>query len=57
MKSLLLTFDVVKDEGSKLRAALKFANACGAFTTTKKGVIPALPNETQALTLLKGARN
>ncbi|XP_074564762.1 fructokinase-1-like [Curcuma longa] len=37
----------------KLKEALKFANACGAITTTKKGAIPALPNEAEALELLK----
>ncbi|GLT34583.1 hypothetical protein SLA2020_090910 [Shorea laevis] len=46
---------VLEDE-SKLREALKFANACGAITTTKKGAIPALPAEADALTLLKGAK-
>ncbi|XP_042439611.1 fructokinase-1-like [Zingiber officinale] len=38
----------------KLKEALKFANACGAITTTKKGAIPALPNEAEVLKLLKG---
>ncbi|KAG6502928.1 probable fructokinase-1 [Zingiber officinale] len=37
----------------KLREVLRFANACGAITTTKKGAIPALPNKTEALELLK----
>ncbi|XP_042456815.1 fructokinase-1-like [Zingiber officinale] len=37
----------------KLREVLKFSNACGAITTTKKGAIPALPNEAEALELLK----
>ena len=32
---------------------LRFANACGAITTTKKGAIPALPSEYDALSLLK----
>ncbi|KAG6663896.1 probable fructokinase-4 [Carya illinoinensis] len=39
----------------RLRHVLKFANACGAITTTKKGAIPALPTETEVLGLLKGA--
>lgn len=43
----------MQDE-QKLRGVLKFANACGAITTTKKGAIPALPNEAEALTLFKG---
>ncbi|XP_074589062.1 fructokinase-1-like [Curcuma longa] len=37
----------------KLRELLKFSNACGAITTTKKGAIPALPNPAEALELLK----
>lgn len=45
---------VLEDE-TKLRVVLKFANACGAITTTKKGAIPALPNESEVLSLLKGA--
>lgn len=34
---------------------LKFANACGAITTTKKGAIPALPKEEDALKLINAA--
>ncbi|KAH9727561.1 putative fructokinase-4 [Citrus sinensis] len=45
---------VLEDE-TRLREILKFANACGAITTTKKGAIPALPTESEALNLLKGA--
>ncbi|XP_077226658.1 fructokinase-2-like [Tasmannia lanceolata] len=45
---------VIEDEG-RLREVLKFANACGAITTTKKGAIPALPNEAEVLKLLHGA--
>ncbi|CAN6580456.1 unnamed protein product [Malus baccata var. baccata] len=41
---------ILEDE-KRLREVLKFANACGAVTTTKKGAIPALPNESEALTL------
>ncbi|XP_061357542.1 probable fructokinase-4 [Gastrolobium bilobum] len=37
-----------------LREVLKFANACGAITTTKKGAIPALPTEADVLNLIKG---
>ncbi|KAH9613948.1 hypothetical protein KSS87_016662 [Heliosperma pusillum] len=33
---------IIEDE-PRLRQAVKFANACGAITTTKKGAIPALP--------------
>ena len=36
----------------KLREVLRFANACGAITTTKKGAIPAMPNEEEALKFL-----
>ncbi|EMS55548.1 hypothetical protein TRIUR3_16916 [Triticum urartu] len=30
---------------TKLEGAIKFANACGAITATKKGAIPSLPKE------------
>ncbi|EXB88920.1 hypothetical protein L484_003616 [Morus notabilis] len=42
---------IIEDE-ARLRAVLKFANACGAITTTKKGAIPALPTETEVLSLV-----
>ncbi len=45
---------VLEDE-TRLREILKFANACGAITTTKKGAIPALPTEADVLTLVHGA--
>ncbi|ONK57828.1 uncharacterized protein A4U43_C09F4590 [Asparagus officinalis] len=41
----------LQDE-KKLREVLRFANACGAITTTKKGAIPAMPNEAEALAFL-----
>ncbi|KAK4566677.1 hypothetical protein RGQ29_002798 [Quercus rubra] len=44
---------ILEDE-PRLRAVLKFANACGAITTTKKGAIPALPIESDALSLING---
>lgn len=44
---------VLEDE-VRLRKVLKYANACGAITTTKKGAIPALPNESEILELIKG---
>ncbi|KAL6970748.1 carbohydrate kinase PfkB [Sarracenia purpurea var. burkii] len=44
---------VLEDE-ARLKEVLKFSNACGAITTTKKGAIPALPTESEALSLLKG---
>ncbi|KAJ7980690.1 Fructokinase [Quillaja saponaria] len=42
----------ILDDEPRLREVLKFANACGAITTTKKGAIPALPTETEALSLI-----
>ncbi|KAE8722583.1 Fructokinase-2 [Hibiscus syriacus] len=42
---------ILEDE-SRLREVLRFANACGAITTTKKGAIPALPTEADALALI-----
>ncbi|CAJ2679083.1 pfkB family carbohydrate kinase [Trifolium pratense] len=45
---------ILEDE-AKLREVLKFANACGAITTTKKGAIPALPTEADVLSLIKDA--
>lgn len=44
---------VLEDE-EKLKAVLKYANACGAITTTKKGAIPALPTESEVLAFVKG---
>lgn len=46
---------ILEDEG-RLRKVLKFANACGAITTTKKGAIPALPTEADVLSLIDGAK-
>ncbi|KAJ6805725.1 putative fructokinase-1 [Iris pallida] len=45
---------VLQDE-KRLREILKFANACGAITTTKKGAIPALPNISEALAFIEKA--
>ncbi|CAI8616716.1 unnamed protein product [Vicia faba] len=45
---------ILEDE-ARLREVLKFANACGAITTTKKGAIPALPTEADVLSLIKKA--
>ncbi|GAB2265663.1 Fructokinase-2 [Dionaea muscipula] len=42
---------IIENE-AKLREVLKFANACGAITTTKKGAIPALPTVADALNLV-----
>ncbi|WOL02416.1 putative fructokinase-1 [Canna indica] len=52
LRKLVDDQSVLQDE-EKLRELLKFSNACGAITTTKKGAIPALPNEAEALELLK----
>ncbi|CAO1946876.1 unnamed protein product [Urochloa humidicola] len=51
---------IVKDPSSlqdqkKLEEAIKFANACGAITATKKGAIPSLPTETEVLQLIAKA--
>ncbi|KAK7262596.1 hypothetical protein RJT34_30171 [Clitoria ternatea] len=43
---------ILEDE-ARLREVIKFANACGAITTTRKGAIPALPTEAQVLDLIK----
>uniref|UniRef100_A0A7C9D6Q7 fructokinase n=2 Tax=Opuntia streptacantha TaxID=393608 RepID=A0A7C9D6Q7_OPUST len=45
---------IIEDE-ARLREVLKFANACGAITTTKKGAIPALPKVADALELIKNS--
>ncbi|XP_015952581.1 probable fructokinase-4 [Arachis duranensis] len=45
---------ILEDE-ARLREVIKFANACGAITTIKKGAIPALPAEHEALKLINGA--
>ncbi|XP_018484999.1 probable fructokinase-1 [Raphanus sativus] len=44
---------ILEDE-ERLRKVLRFANACGAITTTKKGAIPALPTDAEVLTFLEG---
>ncbi|KAK9725115.1 hypothetical protein RND81_05G123400 [Saponaria officinalis] len=43
---------IIEDE-PRLREVLKFANACGAITTTKKGAIPALPTEAETVEFMK----
>ncbi|XP_047319155.1 fructokinase-2 [Impatiens glandulifera] len=51
---IVADLSILEDE-AKLKQAIKFANACGAITTTKKGAIPALPNEAEVLSLINGA--
>ncbi|CAL9076683.1 unnamed protein product [Musa textilis] len=51
---------IVEDQSAlqdekKLRELLRFANACGAITTTKKGAIPSLPTAAEAMQLMGGA--
>jgi hypothetical protein len=41
--TLVTGFWDLQNEG-KLREALRFANACGAITTTERGAIPSLPD-------------
>ncbi|KAL1544891.1 Fructokinase-2 [Salvia divinorum] len=45
---------IIQNE-AKLKEVLKYACACGAITTTKKGAIPALPAPADVLQLLKTA--
>ncbi|KAL5990926.1 carbohydrate kinase PfkB [Asimina triloba] len=54
LSKLVNDLSVIEDE-ARLRELLTFANSCGAITTTKKGAIPALPTEAEALKLVKGA--
>ncbi|GAA0153244.1 carbohydrate kinase [Lithospermum erythrorhizon] len=44
----------ILEEEPRLREVLRFASACGAITTTKKGAIPALPTESEVLSLIGG---
>ncbi|KAG8369514.1 hypothetical protein BUALT_Bualt14G0021500 [Buddleja alternifolia] len=46
---------IIEDE-SRLKEVLKYACACGAITTTKKGAIPALPKHSEVLTLINGSQ-
>ncbi|GLJ39569.1 hypothetical protein SUGI_0808460 [Cryptomeria japonica] len=52
LNQIVNDMSVLKDE-QKLKEALRFANGCGAITTTKKGAIPALPDKSAVLELLK----
>ncbi|CAL9065637.1 fructokinase-1-like [Musa acuminata AAA Group] len=44
----------LQDE-KKLRQVLRFANACGAITATKKGAIPSLPSPSEVMEFLEKA--
>ncbi|GFP95811.1 fructokinase-2 [Phtheirospermum japonicum] len=46
---------IIHDE-KRLKEVLKYACACGAITTTKKGAIPALPQHSDVLAILNGAK-
>ncbi|KAK1391117.1 fructokinase-2 [Heracleum sosnowskyi] len=45
--SKLVKDDSMLTNEAKLKEAIKFACACGAITTTKKGAIPALPTNSE----------
>ncbi|WCJ41334.1 pfkB-like carbohydrate kinase family protein [Euphorbia peplus] len=46
----------VLDDEPRLREILRFANACGAITTTKKGAIPALPTVSDVVGLIEASK-
>ncbi|KAL6532124.1 Fructokinase-2 [Orobanche gracilis] len=46
---------IIHDE-ARLKEVLKYACACGAITTTKKGAIPALPTHSEVLAVLGGEK-
>lgn len=52
LSNIVDDLSILEDE-VKLRETLRFSNACGAITTTKKGAIPALPAVSEVLELLK----
>lgn len=45
-------FLLARQEGLSPEAALRFANVCGALTTTRKGAIEAIPTREQVVTFL-----
>ncbi|CAM6105145.1 unnamed protein product [Calypogeia fissa] len=51
LSQLVRDMSLLEDE-SKLREALRFANACGAITTTERGAIPALPDRDTVMRLI-----
>ncbi len=52
LRKIVATPEVLDDE-MLLKQALRYANACGALTTTKRGAIPALPSETELLDFME----
>lgn len=45
--------EALQADADKLRQAVEFAAACGAFTTTKPGAISAQPSQQEAEDLLR----
>lgn len=43
--------EISQDE-ARLREALRFANACGAITTTERGAIPSMPDRDTVLRMI-----
>ncbi|THU43986.1 hypothetical protein C4D60_Mb02t02620 [Musa balbisiana] len=55
-----LLHGIIEDQSAlqdekKLRQVLRFANACGAITATKKGAIPSLPSASEVMEFLEKA--
>ncbi|CAI7907425.1 unnamed protein product [Closterium sp. NIES-53] len=48
----LAALDSLLADEARLKETLLFANACGAITTTVRGAIPALPDETRVAQML-----
>lgn len=51
LAQLVDNLDLLRDE-TALREALRYANAAGAITTTERGAIPAMPDDTAVRQLL-----
>lgn len=51
LSQLAQDMSLIQDE-TRLREALKFANACGAIATTERGAIPALPDREAVLKIV-----
>jgi fructokinase len=50
----LLENEAAWEKEAELQRVLRFANACGALATTRRGAIPALPTRAEALALING---